>query len=87
MFLRNGSPAPSISIAQANAFELRTRASFSFIVSIFHGFTVGIPAPEEFFIAEHACSITIGYVPSPVNAAIPASAHADTRILLYESSS
>ena len=49
---------------------------------MFQGFTVGTPQPWFFFSASAAASMTAGLVPSPVKAAIPASAQADTRMSL-----
>ena len=57
------------------------------MVSMFHGFMVGIPAPSAFLIALVAATMTFGLVPSPVKAAIPFFAQADTRISLYATSS
>ena len=81
-FFRNGSPAASISIAIAKGFEARTKSIFSFIVSMFQGFTVGTAAPLHFEIAFAAAFITSGFVPSPVKAAIPASAQAAVKTSL-----
>ena len=82
IFFRNGSPAASISIATANAPDFFTSSIFSRTVSRFQGFTVGIPHPSFSRIASVAASITFAFTPSPVNAAIPASAQADTSTLL-----
>ena len=86
-FLRKGRPAASISIATANAPDSCTSSIFSRMVSVFHGFTVGIPAPSAFLIALVAATMTFGSVPSPVKAAMPFFAQADTRISLYATSS
>ena len=59
-----------------------TSASFSSTNAMFQGFTVGTPQPWFFFSASAAASITAGLVPSPVKAAMPASAQADTRMSL-----
>jgi len=87
IFLRNGSPAASISIATARAFDSCTISIFPAITSRFHGFTVGIPIPSVFLIAFVAATITLLSTPSPVNAAIPYFAQEDTRISLYATSS
>ena len=81
-FFRKGRPAASTSIATAKALASFTSAIFSRTVSMFHGFTVGMPRPPAFFTAAVAATITSGFVPSPVNAAMPCSAHADTRMSL-----
>ena len=49
--------------------------------------SIGIPVPPAAWIAFVAPSMTAGLVPSPVKAAIPALAQADTRMLLYSRSS
>ncbi len=46
------------------------------------GFTVGMPFPPEAPMALAAAVKTAGSVPSPVKAAMPAWAHAGTRMLL-----
>ena len=70
-FLRNGRPAASTSIATANAPESCMSSIFSRIVSIFHGFTVGMPVPFAFLMAFVAAIMTFASVPSPVKAAMP----------------
>ena len=70
----------------AKEFESATNFIFSFITSIFQGLTVGTPMPFCFFIIVVAAIITFGLVPSPVKAAIPASAQDFTNISLYSSS-
>lgn len=49
---------------------------------MFHGFTVGIPSPPAFLIAFVAATMTLLSVPSPVKAAMPDAAQAETRISL-----
>ena len=78
IFFKNGSPAASTSIATANAPESSTNLIFSLTVSKFQGFTVGIPMPADFLIASVAHFITSALTPSPVIAAIPALAQAET---------
>ena len=81
-FFRKGSPAASMSMATAKGFAGLMRASFSRIVSIFQGLTVGTPRPLCFFRASAAASMTAGFVPSPVKAAMPAWAQAATKMSL-----
>ena len=81
-FFRKGRPAASMSIATAMGSAAFTSASFSRISSMFQGFTVGTPQPWFFFSASAAASMTAGFVPSPVKAAIPAWAQAVTRMSL-----
>ena len=81
-FFRKGRPAASISMAMAMGSAALTSAIFSSTSAMFQGFTVGTPQPWFFFSASAAASMTAGLVPSPVKAAIPASAQADTRMSL-----
>jgi hypothetical protein len=60
-----------------------TRLNFCLITSIFQGLMVGIPQPSLFLRASAAASTMAGFVPSPVKAAIPALAQAETKISLY----
>ena len=82
-FLRNGSPAASISMATAKALLSFTIFILSATISLLHGFTVGTPAPPASLMAFVAATITLASIPSPVKAAMPFSAQAFTRILLY----
>ena len=82
MFFRKGRPAASMSMATAKGSAERTRSIFSRMVSIFQGFTVGTPQPPFLAMAATAPSMTEGSVPSPVKAAMPASAQAATRMSL-----
>jgi len=86
IFFRKGRPAASISIATAKGLQLRTKSIFWAMVSMFQGFTVGTPTPPAARMACVAASIWPGTTPSPVNAAIPASAQAGTRMALYSMS-
>ena len=52
-------------------------------VSRFQGFTVGMPLPPFAPMALAAAAKTVGSVPSPVKAAMPAFTQAGTRISLY----
>ena len=71
-----------MSIATAMLPEDSTSANFSFNVFTSQGLTVGMPMPPLALIAAQAAFMTSGFVPSPVKAAMPASAHAETRMLL-----
>ena len=71
-----------MSMAMAMGSAACTSASFSRISSMFQGFTVGTPQPWFFFNASAAASMTAGFVPSPVKAAIPAWAQAVTKMSL-----
>ena len=82
-FFRKGRPAASMSMAMAKGSAAFTSSIFSRMVSMFQGLTVGTPQPPDFFSASAAPSITAGLVPSPVKAAMPFSAQADTRMSLY----
>jgi len=79
---RKGRPAASMSMATATGSAWRTASSLANTVSMFQGFTVGMPAPPEAAMACSAPSITAGLVPSPVKAAMPAWAQEDTRMSL-----
>ena len=72
-----------MSIAMAKQPDCRAIVIFSATVTLSHGFTVGMPAPPLAAMAAVAPSMTLGFVPSPVNAAMPAAAQAATKISLY----
>ena len=86
MFFRKGNPAASMSMAMAKGLAVFTRSSFSFTVSRFQGLMVGTPQPWVRVMALAVPSMTAGSVPSPVKAAMPASAQAGTRMALYSRS-
>ena len=77
-FFRKGSPAASTSMATAKAPDCFTSSIFSEIIWAFQGFTVGTPTPPQALMASVAPCITWGSIPSPVKAAMPASAHPGT---------
>jgi len=81
-FFRKGRPAASMSMAMAMGSAALTSTIFSRIRSMFQGFTVGTPQPSFFRRAPAAALITAGSTPSPVKAAMPASAQAVTSISL-----
>ena len=82
MFFRKGRPAASMSMAMAKGSAAFTRSIFCRMVSRFQGLTVGTPQPPFLAMAAAAPSMTAGSVPSPVKAAMPASAQAATRMSL-----
>ena len=62
------------------------RSSFSKTSSWFHGLIVGTPTPPAVRMASIAPWNTAASTPSPVKAAMPLSAQALTRMLLYSRS-
>ena len=82
-FFRKGRPAASMSMAIARGLAGVTRSNFCLMTSMFQGLMVGIPQPSLFLRASAAASTMAGLVPSPVNAAMPAWAQADTKMSLY----
>ena len=71
-----------MSMASAKQPDWRAIAIFCATVALSHGLTVGMPAPPLAAMAAAAPSMTLGFVPSPVKAAMPAAAQAGTRMLL-----
>ena len=75
-----------MSMANTLAPEALALSSLAYRVSRSQGFTVGMPRPPAAPMAAAAAVNTSGLVPSPVKAAMPASAQAGTRMLLYSMS-
>ena len=81
-FCKKGKPAASMSMASAKQPDSRAIAIFFATVALSQGLTVGMPKPPLAAMAAVAPSITLGLVPSPVKAAMPAAAQAGTRMAL-----
>ena len=78
MFLRNGRPAASTSMATAKQPLSLACSILALMVSMFQGLMVGTPQPFAAPMALVAMVITSGLVPSPVKAVMPFSAQART---------
>ena len=82
-FFRKGRPAASTSMATAKQPLSRACSILARMVSMSQGLMVGTPRPPAAAMARVAWVMTLGSVPSPVKAAMPASAQARTSTSLY----